>query len=45
MEESTNNQDRILLPDETIIKMVDEKSYRSIEEEDNREILEGILLP
>src|ERR1700678_3345232 len=40
-EENINNQE-ILLPGETIIETVDEKSHGSIEE---KNILEGILLP
>src|SRR5271168_680738 len=52
--ESTDNQDKILLPGETIIKTVDEKVYRSIKEENYRGIpvrnifdapTRGILLP
>src|SRR5271168_2063467 len=52
--ESTDNQDKILLPGETIIKMVGEKVYRSIEEENYQGIpvrnifdapTRGILLP
>src|SRR6202522_2366264 len=52
--ESTDNQDKILLPDETIIKTVDEKVYRSIKEGNYRGIpvwnifdapTRGILLP
>src|SRR5271168_91048 len=33
------------LPGKTISKMVDEILYRSINEENNQEVLEGILLP
>jgi hypothetical protein len=36
---NTDNQDRILLPGETIIKTVDKKLYRPIGEENNRELL------
>src|SRR6202522_534648 len=52
--ESTDNQDEILLPGETIIKTVDEKVYRSIKEGNYRGIpvwnifdapTRGILLP
>src|SRR5271155_770816 len=35
--ESANNQSKVLLPGKTIIKTVDEKIYRSIEEENNQE--------
>src|ERR1700678_2170626 len=34
-EENTNNQDRLLLPDGTLIKTVDEKLYRLIGEDGN----------
>src|SRR6202522_988937 len=52
--ESADNQSKVLLPDKTIIKTVDEKIYRSIEEENNQENpvqnvfdtpTKGILLP
>src|ERR1700678_1842021 len=52
--ESTDNQDKILLPGESIIKTVGEKVYRSIKEENYRGIpvrnifdapTRGILLP
>src|SRR6202522_4573735 len=52
--ESADNQSKVLLPDKTIIKTVDEKIYRSIEEENNQESpvqnvfdtpTKGILLP
>src|ERR1700678_4282769 len=35
--ENADNQNKILLPGETIIKTVDEKTYRSIEEGNNQE--------
>src|ERR1700678_1383267 len=54
MEESADDQDKILLPGETIIEIVDEKVYRLIKEENNPGIpvqntfdapTKGILLP
>ena len=52
--ESADNQNKFLLPSETIIKTIDEKVYRSIEEEKNQgnpvqnvfdTPTKGILLP
>jgi hypothetical protein len=48
--ENTDNQDRLLLPDGTLIKTVDKKLYRLIGEDDNVQNIfyapmEGILLP
>src|SRR5271155_4300361 len=48
--ENTDNQDRLLLPDGTLIKSVDKKLYRLIGEDDNVQNIfyapmEGILLP
>src|ERR1700678_3275149 len=54
MTENADNQNDILLPSETTIKTVDEKVYRSIEDENNQESpvqnvfdtpTKGILLP
>src|SRR6202522_219023 len=54
MTENADNQNDILLPSETTIKTVDEKIYRSIEDENNQESpvqnvfdtpTKGILLP
>src|ERR1700678_3611112 len=54
MTENADNQNGILLPSETTIKTVDEKVYRSIEDENNQESpvqnvfdtpTKGILLP
>src|ERR1700678_4426935 len=54
MTENTDNQNKILLPSETTIKTIDEKVYRSIEDENNQESpvqnvfdtpTKGILLP
>src|SRR5271168_2705073 len=52
--ENTDNQNKILLPNETTIKTIDEKAYRSIEDKNNQESpvqnvfdtpTKGILLP
>src|ERR1700678_4034795 len=54
MTENADNQNDILLPSETTIKTIDEKVYRSIEDENNQESpvqnvfdtpTKGILLP
>ena len=54
MTESADNQSKVLLPGKMIIKTVDEKIYRLIEEENNQERpiqnvfdtpMKGILLP